>query len=90
MVVELRNRSSIDFELANLDIFHLLGIQQKKSVYQEKRVPIIHRYNLPKLIKCDETVQFVLVSPKFVLGKGERLKIMLREQHGNRFLELIK
>lgn len=88
MVVEIRNRSGIDFEVGTLNALRLSGSAKRRSSYQETRLNPLCIFNRPKIIGAGASHRFVIVFPKFVLAPGEQLKLVVLERHGSRRLEL--
>ncbi|MBO0322186.1 DUF4138 domain-containing protein [Muricauda sp. CAU 1633] len=88
LVLGIRNRSGIDFEVDRLEVFRVNGSSKRRASYQEIPLNPIHRYGMPKRIKDGEMVRIVCVMSKFVLGDKERLKLVLEELHGSRRMEL--
>lgn len=86
----IRNRSGIDFEVDRLEVFRVNGSSKRRASYQEIPLEPSYMYGVPNKVKDGEMIRFVYVLPKFVLGDNERLKLSLRELHGNRRVELIK
>ncbi|KAB7530325.1 DUF4138 domain-containing protein [Flagellimonas olearia] len=90
LVLEIKNRSTIDFEMGHLEVLRVSGNKKRRSAYQEISMVPSYEYDRPVKIKQGETKRFVHVLPKFVLGDTEHLKIILGELHGNRRVELFK
>jgi hypothetical protein len=90
LVFGIRNRSGIDFELDRLEVFRVNGSSKRRASYQEIPLDPSYMYGVPNKVKDGEMIRFVYVLPKFVLGDNEKLKLSLRELHGNRRMELIK
>ncbi|PKA99611.1 uncharacterized protein DUF4138 [Flavobacteriaceae bacterium MAR_2009_75] len=89
VLVEVKNRSGIDFEMDYLKIFKVNGNKRKKSSYQKIEIEPIYRHSLPKIIKDGERREFVLTVPKFTFGDQEKLLLELKEHKGNRILQLL-
>jgi hypothetical protein len=90
MVFEIQNRSEIDFEVDFLEVFRINGSKKRRASHQEIGIGPLYRYKNPRIVRVGEAQRFVYVLPKFVLGDNERLKLSLRELHGNRRVELFK
>ena len=88
-IVEIKNRSGIDFEMDYLKIFKVNGNKRKKSSYQKIEIVPIYRYSLPKIINDGESREFVLTVPKFSLGDSEKILLELKEYRGGRILKLV-
>jgi len=90
LVLGIRNRSGIDFEVDRLEVLRVNGSKKRRTSYQETQIEIIERYNKPKMVKNGEAKRFVFVLPKFVLADREHLKLVLVEHHGSRVVRLTK
>lgn len=84
VVTEIKNNSSIDLEIAGLDLFMLQGNRRKNSSFQKILLKPIFEYNKPETIRKGHKSCFVLVYPKFTTGSHDRLQMELQEAHGNR------
>lgn len=84
MILEIQNLSEIDYEIDSLNLYKVNGNKKRKASYQELALDPIYRFNMPEMVRKGESVQFVLVHPKFTLGAKERLLIKLRELNGGR------
>ncbi|MEX0313635.1 MAG: DUF4138 domain-containing protein [Allomuricauda sp.] len=84
LVMEIQNKSEIDFEVDYLNIYRVNGNKRRKASYQKLKIDSLYKYRAPEQIKKEESRQFVFVLPKFVLGDNERLEIELQELKGNR------
>ena len=83
-VIEISNRSGIDFEIDFLNIYRTNGNNKKKASYQRLEQHVIQRFKMPGIVKDKQSHRLVYVLPKFVLGDNERLEIELKELKGNR------
>lgn len=90
LVCGLKNRSGIDFEIGYLDVLRVSGSKKRRASYQEIQLEIKQAFGLPQTLNDGDAIRFVVVLPKFVPGDNERLKLDLREAHGNRVLKIIK
>ena len=84
LVIEIENKSGIDFELDYLNIYRTIGNSKHKASFQRLQQEVIYKYNVPSNIKDKELRQFIYVLPKFVLGENEKLLIELKELNGSR------
>ena len=84
VVFEIDNDSQIDFVINTLNLHKVNGNKKRKSSYQELLLSPIYQFQIPTVVLKDQTVQFVIVYPKFTLGKGEKLVVKLDELNGNR------
>ena len=88
IVLEIENRSDIDFEVDFVQLFKVNGNRRKKSSYQKLSLEPIYRYNKLSIVKVGHVERFVYVVPKFTLSGKERLMIELQEKSGSRKLVL--
>jgi hypothetical protein len=88
LILEIKNKSKIDFEINDLTI-HIANLNKgRKSSLQALNQPVIYQHNLPRFILGHESSRFVSVLPKFVLGKHEKLIINVHEMKGSRNVTL--
>ncbi len=87
-LIEIKNRSRIDFEVDYLRIFKVNGNNKRKSSYQKVPLAPVYTSRFPKMIKVGESQRFVLVVPKFTLGDAEKLLLEFKEFRGSRILQL--
>ncbi|WP_067032317.1 DUF4138 domain-containing protein [Allomuricauda sp. CP2A] len=76
------------FDLDRLEVFRINGSAKRRASYQEIPLEPIHGYGIPNKVKDGEVVRLVYVLSKIVLGDKEHLKLVLKEQHGSRRVEL--
>ncbi|MGJ8735015.1 DUF4138 domain-containing protein [Zobellia laminariae] len=88
-LIEIKNKSGIDFELDYLKLFKVNGNKRRKSSFQKKEIRPIYKHNLPEIIRVGGSQSFILTVPKFTLGDKEKLLLELKEYHGNRLLQLV-
>lgn len=84
LVMEIKNRSGIDFEVDYLNIYSLNGNKKVRASFQRLEQEVIFKYKLPDVVKNNHSSIFVYVLPKFVLGSSEKLCLELQELKGNR------
>ncbi|MGB6152277.1 MAG: DUF4138 domain-containing protein [Pricia sp.] len=87
-LIEIKNRSGIDFETDYLKVFKVHGNNRRKSSYQKLSLDILYLQNFPDKVKDGEIASFVVVLPKFTLGDSEKLMLELKELHGSRNIRL--
>jgi len=87
-LIEIKNRSGIDFELDYLKIFKINGNRRRKSSYQKLPFKPLHTERFPSMVKDKDKTSFVVVIPKFTLGDSEKLLLELKEFRGNRIVRL--
>lgn len=88
LVMEIENRSAIDFEVDFVQVFKAHGNPRKKSSYQKLEMEPVYRHQMPTMVKKGQKQRFVYVVPKFTLGDREKLVVELREKRGSRFVIL--
>lgn len=88
LVMEIKNRSGIDFEVDYLNIYSLNGNKRVRASYQRLEQEVIYKHNLPKIIKNRQSSEFVYVLPKYVLGDNEKLLIEVKELKGSRIITM--
>ncbi|UMB54234.1 conjugative transposon protein TraN [Lutibacter sp. A64] len=84
LLIEIKNKSKIDFEIDYLNIYRINGNKKRKASYQSLQQKPVYKYNMPDIIRIGQSLRFVYVLPKFVLGDNEKLQIELQELKGNR------
>tara|TARA_R110000868_G_scaffold100600_3_gene276615 strand:- start:2085 stop:2879 length:795 start_codon:yes stop_codon:yes gene_type:complete len=89
LVLEVNNKSLIDFEIDNLNVYRANGNNKRKASYQRLLQDVIYKYKIPNVIENGQSKRFVYVLPKFVLGDNEKLYIEAKELNGSRKLILI-
>ena len=89
VLIEIKNRSGIDFEVDYLKIFMENGNNRRKASYQKLLLPPMHQHNFPSMVKDGESATFVVVLPKFTLGDSDRVLVELKEFRGNRILQMV-
>ncbi|NRA51744.1 MAG: DUF4138 domain-containing protein [Phaeodactylibacter sp.] len=87
MVYEIKNASAIDYEIDQLQLLKVLANGGKKSSYQELPIEPIYEFQLPKKVFQGNSFRFVVVYPKFTLGKYLQLKVVLTERNGSRTIQ---
>ncbi|MDY7396748.1 DUF4138 domain-containing protein, partial [Aureibaculum sp. 2210JD6-5] len=87
-VIEINNRSGIDFEVDYINFYSVNANKRRKSSFQKLQIKPIFTYNLPEVFKNGKTNKFVVVMPKFTLGDSEKLSIQINEKNGNRELKM--
>ncbi len=84
LVLQIENKSGIDFEVDYLHVYRSNGNKNRKASYQRLLQKVVSCYKRPSIIKNKHIKRFVYVLPKFVLGENENLEIELVEFKGNR------
>ena len=88
IILEIKNRSDIDFEVDFVQLFKVHGNPRKKSSYQKLSLKPLYIYKRPSIVKVGHVERLVYVVPKFTLSGKERLMIELQEKSGSRKLLL--
>jgi len=87
-VIEINNRSGIDFEIDYINFYSVNTNKRRKSSFQKLQIQPIYTYNFPEIFVNGKTNKFVVVMPKFTLGSSEKLSIQINEKNGNRELKM--
>ena len=88
MVIEIGNRSKIDFKVEDVTIAKIHGSKSRKSSYQKEVLKDLYRKDFPELVTSGSQKRFVMIFPKFTLGDHEHLEVILTENSGSRYLKL--
>lgn len=88
LVMEVSNASDIAFVMDFLKIFRVSGNKKRKASYQRLEMKPIYIYNSPTKIWNGQSLRFVYVLPKYVLGDKEKLLVELQELNGGRKIVL--
>ncbi len=88
IVLELKNKSGIDFEIDYLNINRSNGNNKRKASYQRLNMEVNYKHELPQVVMNNHVKRFLYVLPKFVLGDNEKLEIVLQELKGSRHILL--
>lgn len=89
LVLNIKNKSGIDFELGHLTLSIVNGSKKRRASSQEIPLDVDHIYKKPTVIPIGNHQRFVCVVPKFVLGTKEELKVKLWEKSSGRTLSLL-
>ncbi|MDF0716956.1 DUF4138 domain-containing protein [Muricauda sp. 334s03] len=84
LVMEIENRSDIDFEVDFVQVFKAHGNPRKKSSYQKLPLEPVYKHRMPTIVTVGQKQRFAFVVPKFTLGDREKLMVELREKRGSR------
>lgn len=84
LVIEVKNKSGINFEIDYLNVYRTNGNNKRKASYQGLQQEVIYKHKMPQSIADGESQRFVYVLPKFVLGDNEKLMLELKELKGSR------
>ena len=89
VVLEVQNKSKIDFQLAYVHVYVTQGNKKRSSSYQKLLQHPVLELAVSEVVRHGQQKRFVLVFPKFTLGANERLEVEIRERNGSRFVELV-
>lgn len=84
LVIEVKNKSGIDFEIDYLSVYRTNGNKKRKASYQRLQQEVIYKHKMPYSITDGDNRRFVYVLSKFVLGDNEKLMLELKELKGSR------
>ncbi|MEM1002509.1 MAG: DUF4138 domain-containing protein [Bacteroidota bacterium] len=84
LVLEIKNKSEIDFDVDYLNIYRVNGNKKRKASNQKLLLIADYKYEMPNTTKVGKSCRFIYVLPKFVLGDDEKLMIELQELRGSR------
>ena len=87
-VFQIRNNSTLDYDLNFLNLSVETRQKGKKKSLQRLHQEPIFKYNLPSKIVENETVRFIYVMPKFSLSNDRRVVLELNEKAGERNIEM--
>ncbi|WP_026838311.1 DUF4138 domain-containing protein [Gillisia sp. JM1] len=87
-VLEIKNRSTIDYELNFLE----LSVQTRKNGKRKSMQKLVQepslKYQMPGIIKEGQSTRFVYVMPKFSIADDKEVVLDLNEKNGERDLKL--
>jgi hypothetical protein len=87
-VIQIRNNSTLDYDLNFLNLSVETRQKGKKKSLQSLYKEAIFKHNLPSKILVDGMVRFVYVMPKFSLSNDRRVILELNEKDGERHIEM--
>ena len=87
-VIQIKNNSSLDYDLNFLNLSIETRQKGKKKSLQKLYQKPHFRYNVPSRIAKNETVRLVYILPKFSLSNERRIVLELNERNGERNLKL--
>ncbi|MEM6736733.1 MAG: DUF4138 domain-containing protein [Bacteroidota bacterium] len=88
IVLEIKNKSEIDFEVDYLNVYRVNGNKKRKASYQKLLIQADYKHEMPNTIEVGQSRRFIYVLPKFVLGNEEKLMVELQEFKGSRKIDL--
>lgn len=84
LAMELSNSSGIPFDTNFLKIYTVRGNNKRKASYQRLELHPVYIHNKPTTVWNGQSLRFVYVLPKYVLGDNEKFIIELQESNGGR------
>jgi len=87
-VIQIKNKSSLDYDLNFLNFSVQTRQKGKKKSLQTLLKEPVFKYSVPLKIKENETARMVYVLPKFSIGSDHRAILELNEKNGERDIEL--
>ncbi|WP_299253286.1 DUF4138 domain-containing protein [uncultured Lacinutrix sp.] len=87
-VIQIRNNSTLDYDLNFLNLSIETRQKGKKKSLQRLYQEPIFKHHLPSKIVVNETVRFIYVMPKFSLSNDRRVVLELNEKDGERNIEM--
>ena len=87
-VIQIRNNSTLDYDLNFLNLSVETRQKGKKKSLQRLYIEPIFKHHLPSKIVVNETVRFIYVMPKFSLSNDRRVVLELNEKDGERNIEM--
>nr|WP_298332497.1 DUF4138 domain-containing protein [uncultured Christiangramia sp.] len=88
MVIQISNKSSLDFDLNFLELSTQTRQKGKRTSVQTLLKQPLHQFNAPAMIKANQTRRFVYVFSKFSLSTDQRAVLELNEKNGARDVAL--
>ncbi|MGB6152864.1 MAG: DUF4138 domain-containing protein [Pricia sp.] len=87
-VIEIENRSSLDYDLNFLNLSVQTRSKGKRKSLQTLPKNPLYKYNVPTKVEAGKTTRMVYVVPKFSLSNDRRAIIELNEMDGERNVAL--
>ena len=87
-VFQIRNNSTLDYDLNFLNLSVETRQKGKKKSLQRLYQEPLFKHHLPSKIVVNETVRFIYVMPKFSLSNDRRVILELNEKAGERNIEM--
>jgi len=88
MVIQISNESSLDFDLNFLELSTQTRQKGKSISVQTLLKQPHHQFNVPAMVKANQTKRFVYVFSKFSLSTDRRAVLELNEKNGARDVAL--
>lgn len=87
-VIQIRNNSTLDYDVNFLNLSTITRQKGKKRSLQKLYHEPLFRHRMPSRISKNETVRLVYVVPKFSLSNQRRAVLELNEKDGERHIAL--
>ncbi len=87
-VIQIKNKSSLDYDLNFLKLSIETRKKGKKKSLQRLYQEPVFKYNLPSKVKENETMRLIYILPKFSLSNDRRAIVDLNEKNRERNLKL--
>ena len=87
-VIQIRNNSTLDYDLNFLNLSIETRQKGKKKSLQRLYKEPIFKYHLPSKIVVNETIRFIYVMPKFSLSNDRMVILELNEKDGERNIKM--
>ncbi|HUI33495.1 MAG TPA: DUF4138 domain-containing protein, partial [Dysgonamonadaceae bacterium] len=87
-VIQIRNNSTLDYDVNFLNLSTITRQKGKKRSLQKLYHEPLFRHRMPSKIAKNETVRLVYVLPKFSLSNQRRAVLELNEKDGERHIAL--
>lgn len=87
-VIQIRNNSTLDYDLNFLNLSIETRQKGKKKSLQRLYQKPIFKHHLPSKIVVNETVRFIYVMPKFSLSNDRMVILELNEKDGERNIDM--
>ena len=87
-LLEIKNKSSIDYDVSFLRFFLTTGRGTKSKSFQKILIKPLYEYQFPETIKGNTQCEFMLVLSKFTIDNHKKIRVELDELSGERNLRL--
>ncbi|WP_338358535.1 DUF4138 domain-containing protein [Yeosuana marina] len=67
LVLEIKNKSGIDFKIDYLDVYCVNGNNRRKASYQRLKQEVLYKYQMPNIIVDKHSERFVYVCQNLYL-----------------------
>ena len=87
-LMEIHNKTMIDYDVNYLRFFTENKSSLTRKSSQTLQIKSLYNYQFPKRVRANSKSEFVIVLPKFSVGKNKRVFVELNESGGERGLEM--